>query len=743
MDNITSIINSLHDYLGFSTNSLNNYVNVVMDEIKRIKPEQSVKNNTVLGYKTGDQGWYDQIGGGPCDKYCRYTGINPNVQWTCSEQNNLEKLTPTNKNNTGNYCYPYEKTGLSPKNGVVVNGNYISLEQKNKTIDDSGNYNFILYNNKGAKGIENFDNSNQSVFTFLAAGGSNASLQTLIVSNDIWTQNIVPIPKTWNIYDMCALPNGTVYVVGTGNSLYFSPTINPASFKPEPRVKTCTMVSTTNDPNILLLAIPNVNNNKLIAFDINTGNQSILENNFTLRKIIQLHDGTFLGALNQDGLNIVSKNKLGDDIEWIQATDKLGWCQSLAQTPNGSLVLLGKLDGTIWTTPNINSYWTKQPTCCFMNCIAVIPNQNIYYNPKNPPSMDPRWTGPQQTDYMGNDITSFPITQVSDCGNACNKNEDCVGFITNDNADTCWLKSKFENPTQTFDKNAYKMKTNYYNIDNVSLKECENICHNEDNCKGFSYDTVKSTCSISEESVKPSGFNTNKISANKKKHMALNGVYNIYQNNSCVNSTLFDKSPSVKKSLGIIRNDKGIPIIPKQPVCPLNLNNNFIFGKNYEIMALDTDATNTDYLNNLDVVNGESKQLNYSDFINNIKDAKCLQSNSDGSIIKTECLYTNNQKWTYDNNLNTIRNWDGNCLNVHTKGDNVNVSVKPCINDINQKFYLNPVEQNLQPTDYTSFEKFNNLYDKDSNNTQMSCHFDYYILYLIILLILLNLIIKC
>lgn len=565
--NIKSAVDTISSVVNVMTDNLTTYANKAFNDIKNMKPEIENNIQPVLGYETGDQGWYDMIGGGPCNNYCRYTGQSPNVQWTCSDEKNLSKLTPVSKDKTGRFCYGYNKETTPAKTGAVIRGTFISSEQPTNTVEDSGNYNFIIYNNKDADGIENFE-STDSRWT--------GPQQMDYPFNDI---------KTFSINQ----------VSDCGNQCYNTP--NCVGFVTDGGASTC-------------------------------------------------------------------------------------WLKSAFGSPN------------------------------------AVPNRNTYTINRNPQSTDPRWTGPEQVDYSGNDIQMLSVKNVSECGEACSKNTSCKGFVIDNLATTCWLKTKLETPSQNSDRNSYKMNSHYDIVENVSLKECENLCQNNDKCKGFNYNTVKKSCAISGETVKPTSFDTNSISGNKKVHMALNGTYNIYQNNSCINSTLFDKDANISGSLGLATDTSGTPIIPQQPVCSNNLNNNFIFGKNYEIMALDTNATD------IDVLNKVKGQCDFWDFgcqsntittDQNINNAKCLQVNPDGSVTKENCTYTDNQKWSYDKNINSIRTWDGNCLNVDTTGQNVNVSAKPCANDVNQKFYLKTVAKNLQPSNYTNLDNFENITDKVEN----------------------------
>ena len=158
---ITSAVNNLNTVFGVVTDNLQSYTTKILNQVKNSKAEPIPEVQPILGYQTGDQGYYDAIGGGPCNKYCRYTGLSPNIQWTCSEESNLSKLVPTPKNKTGIYCYPYDKKGnTSIKTGVVIDGTFISTEQKPQIAQSAGDYNFTIYNNKNPGGLEPFENNN-------------------------------------------------------------------------------------------------------------------------------------------------------------------------------------------------------------------------------------------------------------------------------------------------------------------------------------------------------------------------------------------------------------------------------------------------------------------------------------------------------------------------------------------------------------------------------------------------------
>lgn len=669
IDNISSVVNVM-------TDNITSYTNKALNEVKNMKPEIETEIKPVLGYETGDQGWYDQTGGGPCNKYCRYTGLAPNIKWTCSDESDLSKLSPMPKDKTGNFCYSYDKKTKKPvKTGVVIKGQFINTTTPETNIQDSGNYNFVIYNNKNSKFIDNFDNlqnnstpnSNEienfeSVTTSCYGAPGTSTCNTC---NDVVNayENAGWAYDTNNFYQ-CKIPSETTSCYGAS-----TPTCN-----------------TCND-------VVNAYKKDNLAYNTNSFAQCNALPTPPVNKIIPSTDPRWEGP--QAGIDYPYNDLQSFQIN--QVSDCGNACINNRQC-------MGFI-----TNDAADYCWLKSS---FGNKNSNV-DRNAYILNRNTPSTDSRWKGPvSQGWYFGNDAyipsTGISINNVSDCAQTCVNDPKCKAFVVDNNVNNCWFLGStggWKNDNNG-DFNLYLPETHYETVNNVSLKECENICQNDATCKGFNYDTATKTCDVSQETIKPTTFDTNSISGNKKVHKPLNGTYNIYQNNSCINSTLFNNDANVYASLGIITNDNNVPIIPKKPVCPSELNNNFIFGKNYEIMALDTDIKETDAF------------FGFFSSDQKVNDARCLQVNKDGSVTKENCTYTDNQKWTYDENINSIRTWNGSCLNVNTEGQNIKVSTKPCNDDINQKFFLKPVAENLQPTNFTVLDGFNNVEQYKQQNIE-------------------------
>lgn len=682
---ITSAVNNLSTVFGVVTDNLQNYTTKILNEVKNAKPEITPEVQPVLGYQTGEQGFYDTIGGGPCNKYCRYTGLNPNVQWTCSDESDLSKLTPTIKSATGKFCYAYDKKSKNPKKtGVVVNGKFISTEQEINNLENSGNYNFTIYNNKNANGIDNFD--------------INYVNDSDVTDN----QNSEDYEKIENFENT----NNTKCTFDYTNYSNYYPDLKKAFGYDEEALKQHYLTYGINELRTPCgITQPNCpwnSSNYLVQNpDVAAANMDALFH----YKTYGINEGRS-PCPNVNPTNWIGPEKMDypyNDIKSF-AINELADC--------GSQCLQDQNCQAFVTTDANNYCWLKSA----LGNPNPSPNRNTYRIDRTTPSTDARWSGPlTSTNYLHNDLGRLPINTVSECGEACAKNPNCKGFVIPNDGMGCYLKSDLV-VQPNVDWNAYKMNSNYNTVNNVTINECENICENDDTCKGFSYNTEKSTCSISKDKLNPTGLNTANIVGNKKKHMALNGMYNIYQNNACINNTLFGNNPTVTGSMGLLTDSNGIPKIPKMPVCSPKMNNNFIFGKNYEIMTIQKDIGASDSKTNSyeNVWGTNDTQTVDTDMSWDLTDAYCLQKNADGTVSPNSCTYADNQKWTYDESLNNIRTWDGNCLNVDTSQNKVSVKIKPCSNDVNQRFILNPVSKNLQP-DYNVISTTNTVSDVVAN----------------------------
>ena len=161
------------------------------------------------------------------------------------------------------------------------------------------------------------------------------------------------------------------------------------------------------------------------------------------------------------------------------------------------------------------------------------------------------WIGPEQMDYPYNDIQSFGINQVSDCSTACENNSTCAGFVVDDNADYCWLKSNFGAPNPVKNRNTFlknenvisntpnsnwigpEQQVDYPGNDIVTMStnkisDCSTACMNNPSCKGFVTTDMGDYCWIKGNMTTPiSNVNRNsyKLKSNYKTIQNVNLKY--------------------------------------------------------------------------------------------------------------------------------------------------------------------------------------------------------------------------
>ena len=728
---LKSTIDTIGTVMEVITDNLQTYTTKALNDIKNTKPEVETQKQPVLGYQTGTQGWFDMIGGGPCNTYCRYTGLSPNIQWTCSNENDLTKLRTVSQKQSGRYCYDYDKKTIpSVKKGIVIKGNYFPTITPNP-VQSAGDYNFLIYNNKNAQGVENFSqfDNYQNAENFETQGtwspkrvGEDHPANDLAVtsttgSNDCQAQCVAN--------SQC---NGIV-IDDAGTTCWQKGTLsNPVS---------------TNNRNTFLYT----RNNNIPVSESNIGTPQIgidYPGNDIINENVLNSQECLTACQNQVGCNAFVTNSAGNYCwlkrslgEPIPNNDRVSYTyninkKSISTDPRWN----GPTSSTDSPYNDLSSFAINQVsdcgTACYNqpSCVGFVTNddanycwlkkqlgnnspksdRNIYTIDRNTQSTDPRWVGPERN--MGptkvDTISQETVFNANQCGNICNGNQKCKGFLLDQSGKQCFLLNNVSEPVSQPGIDMYKMKTHYEVEDNLTLGDCENVCQNDNSCKGFSYDTVKSSCVISQEKLNPVGFNTSNIVGNKKQHMALTGTYNIYQNNACVNSSLFGNNPTVTGSMGLLVDTNGVPKMPKQPVCASGKGTDFIFGNNFEIMAIPQDISLSDNKNNY----SSWGQGNNIDTTSNKSwdstGSYCLQNNPDNTVSTNSCTYLDNQKWTYDESMKNIRTWDGNCLNVDTSNNNVKVGIKPCVNDINQQFILGPVSEQLQ-LDYNNLNLTNGV----------------------------------
>jgi hypothetical protein len=227
-------------------------------------------------------------------------------------------------------------------------------------------------------------------------------------------------------------------------------------------------------------------------------------------------------------------------------------------------------------------------------------------------------------------------------------------------------------------------ENNLQSKSNYNLEKCEDLCNNDLKCVSFSYDDNISKCSTYNKMLNPVKEEDSNIIGIKKSAFEKKGVYNFYQNNSCISNNLFKNNSTISNSLGL-NTINGLPVIPKEATCQNTLYNDFILNKyNHIVVFPDKDSIET----------------------------KCLESKQDGTIKLEQCDFNNkNQKWYYDSKMNTIRNDKNACITVISDEDNVIPKVSECTYDINQQF--NIARSKKSQEDFESQKEFTiNLIDE-------------------------------
>lgn len=135
------------------------------------------------------------------------------------------------------------------------------------------------------------------------------------------------------------------------------------------------------------------------------------------------NDGSIKLIMQSDG-NLVlytSETKLGCKV----INDKTyggGWINAVYQLNNvGNKSTLGKI-GYVDSESNLREYPDSM--------IGFINDYQIYQN----------------TDSVGNDITSLVTSDQNGCQTACNNNADCAAFVYQGSSQTCWLKNRSAYP---------------------------------------------------------------------------------------------------------------------------------------------------------------------------------------------------------------------------------------------------------------------------------------------------------
>ena len=245
------------------------------------------------------------------------------------------------------------------------------------------------------------------------------------------------------------------------------------------------------------------------------------------------------------------------------------------------------------------------------------------------------------------------------------------------------------NSINNFNKNSNNEFINYKGFNNInksnnhvymeSSKKCSNICDLDKNCVAIEFNLKTKKCDLFDElENKSSNINMNLtdnqdylFKIKKNKIMNDDNLYNIHNNNSCINTNIFDKSNNFKDSLGIteLENNENVGIIiNEKPICVNSddVDSDFLFSKNTKqiIIPHKNDCWENDINDN------------------KIKMNKCQDNNS-------------KQKFIYDEKSQYLRIYDepNKCVgvNINEKG-NASLNVGKCKKTLNNKITLDKKE---------------------------------------------------
>ena len=205
-------------------------------------------------------------------------------------------------------------------------------------------------------------------FTLVAVGYANQVYLQDVIGGQ-WYPNSPAVQNSQAVIDLSVMPNGSLIGVGTDNQLYSRKTLN----SPWVNMNIAgqfNAVSVANDGHTLMLVGKDTN---IYSFDLNTPNtpvQAIDRGHFIL-KIIQLQNGQFFAIGTDTYLYIGNGTFNPYNISWSQVSSNNCCAKSIAQAPNGSIILLDT-NGKIQVASSVGAPWTMTQACCF-SAIAVMP----------------------------------------------------------------------------------------------------------------------------------------------------------------------------------------------------------------------------------------------------------------------------------------------------------------------------------------------------------------------------------
>jgi len=204
--------------------------------------------------------------------------------------------------------------------------------------------------------------------------GTNNQLYIQDIINNVWYPSTALVQNSGYVMDIFITSTGLILGIGLDNNLWTRNNLNTVWNKSS-LTGSWISVSLANDGNTLLLV---GTNNFLWTAQLNslTTPATQINKSQPLLKVIQLQNGQYygVGTDNQFYLGSGSLN----NIVWSVLPTNPGYGKSVAQAPDGSILLVGT-DNNIWRSPTVGGVWTQTDvTCCFIGlAVMQIPPQTI------------------------------------------------------------------------------------------------------------------------------------------------------------------------------------------------------------------------------------------------------------------------------------------------------------------------------------------------------------------------------
>ena len=205
-------------------------------------------------------------------------------------------------------------------------------------------------------------------FTLVAVGYANQVYLQDVISG-VWYPNSPAVQNSQSVIDLAVMPDSSLIGVGTDNQLYSRQTLNSPWVNMNINGQ-FNAVSVANDGHTLILVGKDTN---IYMFDLNKPSTPVqlVDNGHYVLKMIQLQNGQFFAIGTDTRLYIGNGTFNPYTISWAQVPTNNCCAKSIAQAPDGSIILLDT-NGKIQVASSVGAGWTMTQACCF-SAIAVMP----------------------------------------------------------------------------------------------------------------------------------------------------------------------------------------------------------------------------------------------------------------------------------------------------------------------------------------------------------------------------------